>query len=177
MIFDAKKIFREQLATAEARFGKRSHAYKLEVIGRPALTPETVLAPHGDTVYVYYYDGASDDGQRLTLQLAHESIHVMAGAFRRDATVFEEGLAVSFSLDRVSDTYRALAEPTLPELFRNALMRFRELGASNSAIKKLRKHCSIDAITMDRMQKIFGASDSLAAALCERVSVHDADRL
>jgi hypothetical protein len=177
MNFDAKKIFREQFATAERRFGKRDHQHKLEVGGRPNRTPETILPPQSDTVHVYYYDGARDDGQRMTFQLAHEAIHVLAGSFRRDATLFEEGLAVHFSLDRVSYTYKVLAEPDLPPLFLNALHRFRQLRATDSAIRNLRKHSAIDAISPALLEKFFAAPVDLAIALCERVSLLDVERL
>jgi hypothetical protein len=175
-LFRPEKIFREQLEVAEKRFGKRSHDYKLEVRGRSSETPETILAPGSDVVYVHFYDGAVNDGQRLLVQIAHEVVHVVAGAFRRDATVFEEGLAVEFSHDRVSSAYRALSEAALPPLFRNALDKFRELKATDAAIKNLRKRTPIDAITPPLLEEAFGASPELALDLCNRVSIHDADR-
>ena len=176
MVFRPEKIFREQLVVAERRFGKRAGTYRLEVKGRSSPIPETVLPPGSDTVYVYYFDGALDNGQRLIVQLAHEVVHVVAGAFRRDATLFEEGLATEFSLDRVSSAYKAPCEGDLPPFFRNTLDKFRELKASDAAIKALRKQTTVDAITASVLEKVFGASPELAKALCDRVSIDDADR-
>ena len=122
------------------------------------------------------FDGALDNGQRLIVQLAHEAVHVVAGAFRRDATLFEEGLAVEFSLDRVSSAYKALCERDLPSFFRNARDKFRELKATDAAIRELRKKTTVDAITPSLLEEVFGASPELAAAPCNRVSINDADR-
>jgi hypothetical protein len=139
-------------------------------------TPEAVL--NNNTVYVYYFDQATD-GQQLVFQLAHEVIHVLAGVFRRDARIFEEGWAVEFSLSRVSEAYRRRCESGagIAPLFREAHEKFRQLRATPVRIQKLRKACAIDDITPEILQRVFNAPSDLAAALCQRVSVHDSDRL
>jgi hypothetical protein len=110
---DPSFLFNQLLLDAEERFGPRSRAMAATVVPRDNPTPETV--PNGaEGCFVYYYGEAQNDPQRLRFQLAHEAIHVLSGALRRDARKLEKGLAVWFSLRQADRKYRRRARSSLP---------------------------------------------------------------
>ena len=92
-MIDAPSLFNELLAEAETRFGPRSRTLAPIVEPRDDLIiPETI--PDGaDRCKVFYAREAQHDYLRLGFQLAHEAIHVLSGALRRDARNLEEGFA------------------------------------------------------------------------------------
>jgi hypothetical protein len=167
----ASEEFRLLLKQAELRFGKRSRKLKIKVESRTELVAETV--PDGDDACVVYYAReAKRDPQRLRFQLAHEAIHVLSGALKREALKFEEGLAVWFSLnfDDSDPRYSALARGTLPQMFSEALDLFEQLGPTDEKIKELRSRCnSLDGTTPELLQMVFSTTITLAERLCERV--------
>ena len=166
-----KKVFLSLLEQAERRFGDRSRKLRIKINGRDHDIPETV--PDGDDgCCVYYYRNARRDMQRLRFQLSHEAIHVLSGAFNREALIFEEGLATSFSLDIFHDDklYQDRARASLPQLFYDALQLFGQLAPTDESIRNLRANCScLDKITPDLLTQEFHCPNELAMKLCMRV--------
>ncbi len=162
-------IFKRLLERAETRFGPRSHDLKIKVNGRDDEIPQTERNGE-DGCIVYYYGKVRRDDDRLQFQLAHEAIHVLSGAIRREALLLEEGLATRFSLDVSSLSYRDSARASLPVLFKDALVQFEQLRATDQTIKALRLKCPcLDDVTPDLLKEFFSATDELANSLCARV--------
>jgi hypothetical protein len=178
---DPSALFQEELKRSEEQFGSRTRHLATKVEPRDGI-PET--APDGvDGCIVYFQRAAAKDWQKLRFQLAHEAVHVLSGGLRRDATRFEEGLAVWFSLHANNREYRQRAERELPAMFRDAYNLFKKLEQkyemeSHDKIKALRQQCpDLDNVNSDILIKIFEAPQTLADALCRRVSKHMQDRL
>lgn len=167
----AKKLFGARLKEAEWRFGPRSRKISIRLESRDNITPETV-ADGPDACIVYYFRAAKHDSLRLEHQLAHETIHVISGVFKREATKFEEGFAVWFSLNYrgIDPGYSQRARVALSPLFADALSLFEKLNPTDDQIKTLRSKCSsFDGLTPHLIKDIFGVSDSLADELCKTV--------
>jgi hypothetical protein len=164
--------FRTLLKEAEHRFGPRSRKIRIKVEPRSDQVPETILNATNDGATVYYARVAKDDPLRLRFQLAHEAIHCLSGAFRRDALVLEEGLAVYFTLNLTNknSSYDQRATDALPPLFNNALALFNRLNPTDEKIKALRTHYPcLDAVQPEILQSVFGATNGLVNELCDRV--------
>lgn len=165
------ELFNELLAKAELRFGPRTRSLNIEVVPRSHLTPETITSGP-DGCIVHYFEGAASDRERLSFQLGHEAIHVLSGAFVREARMLEEGLAVSFSLDAVTRNYRRRTKrgEGISLLFLRAFRSFENLKATDAKITEFRQQCpNLDNATPQLIAGIFIVDPQVASELCQRV--------
>lgn len=169
--WNANELFNELLSKAEQRFGARSRTVRIKVLARNKQTPESV-ADGSDGCIVYYFQETEKDYQRLRFQLAHEAVHVLSGAFVREARKLEEGLAVWFSLSVINRSYRKRAErgDGVSSLFLDALKWFTKLKATDDRIRAFREKCpNLDFATPELIAKVFRVDMPLASELCQRV--------
>ena len=142
------------------------------------MIPETVRL--GTAAVIYFSIDARHNFFRLRFQLAHEAIHFLSGALRRDSLKFEEGLAVHFSLTlrRRDAHYDAETQRKLPPMFDECLQLYRALGAKDEQIRSLRLATpNLDKIDRSKIMEFFSADSTLAEKLCERVPFDMTHRL
>ena len=164
-----QSLFDQLILKAEERFGPRSYTLAPTVKPWDNPIPETVR-DRPDACSVYYAREAESNDQLLRFQLAHEAIHVLSGALKREARKLEEGFAVWFSLDQVRRHYRRHARKLLPNLFKRALELFCQLKPTDSKIKELRSECpDLNDARAELLMRIFLVSDEQAQKILERV--------
>lgn len=166
----SKDVLTSHVKKAEKRFGPRARKFRtLKVQGRDKATPESIREGD-DGCIVYYYGAVKRNVDRLRFQLSHEAIHVLLGSLKRDCRYIEEGLAVWFSLSVCEESYRDLAEASLPKLFADALALFRQAKPTDEAISNLRLLSpDLDKLEPDHLVKSLSIDSDLAHQLMARV--------
>ncbi|MEW6641716.1 MAG: hypothetical protein AB1586_14525 [Pseudomonadota bacterium] len=166
----AKDVLTSHVKKAEQRYGLRTRKFHiLKVQGRDNEIPETV--PDGrDGCLVHYYRAAKHDPDRLRFQLSHEAIHVLLGSLKRECRYIEEGLAVWFSLGVSKESYRKVAEDSLPKLFADALALLRQANPTDEKIQNLRKLSpDLDKLEVQHLVNALSIDRDLAEKLHKRV--------
>jgi hypothetical protein len=160
-------LFDRLLTEAETRFGKRARLLHPIIV-----LPRDNPTPGQNGCFVYYDRNAENEFFRLQFQLAHEAIHVLSGALRRDATKLEEGFAVWFSLhhDQMNRKLRKREESALKPLFAEALKLFIDLGPTDDAISALRTlRPDLDTVEPADLERVFSVSEERALRILDRV--------
>lgn len=161
------------LRSAEKRFGPRVNGWTVKPVDVAGTSfPETTADTIKSAVQVRITASTNQYPMQAAYQLAHEAIHCLAPAGRRDTIWFEEGLANHFALTypELSKQYRAEAEAGVPALFVEPLNSFRSLNATDEQIRAVREEQPLfDNLTPELIQKYFSASAELAPKLCNRL--------
>jgi hypothetical protein len=164
------------LRSVENRFGPRIEGWTIKPVDVAGSSfPETTVDTIKKAVQVRITASTNRDPMQATYQLAHETIHCLAPAGRRDAIWFEEGFANHFALTypELSRRYRAEAEASVPALFVEPLDAFRSLNATDEQIGTLRQEQPLfDELTPELIQKYFSAPAELARKLCDRLPLN-----
>ncbi len=134
--------------------------------------PETTVDAERRTVQVRLTASTNKYPVQAMYQSAHECIHCLGPAGRRDTIYFEEGLANHFALTypELPSHIRSQNEVLLLSLFAAPLAAFRKLNATDEHIRHLRlEQPYFDLLTPQLVHKYFSASLELARVLCRRL--------
>lgn len=158
------------LQKAEQTFGPRNKDWKIGgVLLRPNMPPELFGVLPARSLIINVSIAPEQHFERFVFQLSHEVVHMLSPTTVPHASLFEEGLAVWFSLRCVSKQYGDGCVAGLEEPYRTALALIQKISPDPARLIALRqKQPNLDAITPELITKHFGASTEDATKLCER---------
>jgi hypothetical protein len=153
------------------RFGPRFRPdYQIQPILFGGKIPETVVV--ANAIFVRLSETARSSLPQAQYQISHEAVHCVLASGRRDTIFFEEGLAISYSLDagRISRKLRRTNEASLPKLYKEVLSVFRSINPTDEAVRALRAECpDIDQLQPDLVHRVLQVDPQRAAATCRRM--------
>ena len=164
-----KKIFKE----TQRRLGKMEPGWKIGPIKIEGDDyPQTTCNEITKCVVVRVTKSTLEYPTRRTYQLTHESVHCLSPRDKSDTLFFEEGLANWYTLTNpaLPEEYREESKAILDPLLAKPFQIFCELNPTYQRISALRAECpGLDEVTVELIIKHFGASETLAKRLMDRL--------
>jgi hypothetical protein len=161
---------RRLLVDAEKRFGGSDRSWKLVGIGVHEDGPRIWFPSPADKLVTIQLHASSED--QALYQLAHEVVHLLAPNRAPPTIMFEEGLAVLFSLTSVrfsAPGYLAETRASMMTNYKDAYDLANEvITAMPGIVRRLRENRQNFYEWDERFLVEAGIAQPLAARMCER---------
>ena len=166
---DPEQLWRLQvrlLDIAEAKLGPRDESKR---IYRPSFDPDGPHirnTPSLDGAFAELSHGARSDWRISVYQLAHETVHLLNPTVGQSATVFEEGIAVEFSVIAQVALGQSTIVP-IDDRYKAALQAVRRLPDDPFVVaRRIRdRHGSLKGISVEDLQHAAPGLDRMQARL------------